>query len=83
MTVISKAEDFYYELMGEYTLDTEELFRMEPLSKCIETQPDISIVNKISNVIFLTNIFLFSHLIITNIFTTPYLPSMRRIYYLY
>ena len=24
MTIISKAEDFYYQLMGEYTLDTEE-----------------------------------------------------------
>ena len=60
--------------------DTEELFRMGPLSKCILVQPHISIDNKISNFIFLTNIFLFYHLIITNIFTTPYLSSMRRIY---
>ena len=28
MTIISKAEDFYYQLMGEYTLDTEELFSL-------------------------------------------------------
>ena len=28
MDVISKAEDFYYELMGEYTLDTKELFNL-------------------------------------------------------
>ena len=59
--------------------DTEELFRMGPLSKCILVQPHISINNKISNFIFLTNIFLFSHLIITNIFTTPYLSSMGRL----
>ena len=28
MEIISNSEDFYYQLMGEYTLDTNELFRL-------------------------------------------------------
>ena len=28
MEIISNAEDFYYQLMGEYTLETNELFRL-------------------------------------------------------
>ena len=28
MNIISRAEDFYFELMGEYTIDTNELFSL-------------------------------------------------------
>ncbi len=52
MDIISKSEEFYYQLMGEYTLDTEELFSL------VESATDSVIADSLfigNQTIFLNN----------------------------
>ena len=73
MEIISNAEDFYYELMGEYTLDTNELFRL------VESATDSLIADslftgsqkiKLNNKIYNVNVDPYFHIAVDTTFSS-------------